>query len=130
LQHVTWHRIVLIVGREGLSDFFQATTPPADPWRDGAKAMEENRMNTVDLGEIVGGSGQASMILREKRESPRQTFTSTSAPRYSSDTRVCEYTCRRRDQALETCPLMKSDPAQQTAAGRSSRPAAAVRGEF
>jgi hypothetical protein len=59
---------VLIVGREGLSDFFQATTPPADPWRDGAKAMEENRMNTVDLGEIVGGSGQASMILRGKRE--------------------------------------------------------------
>jgi HTH-type transcriptional regulator/antitoxin HigA len=30
--------------------------------------MEENRMNTVALGKLVGGSGQASMILTGKRE--------------------------------------------------------------
>ncbi len=30
--------------------------------------MEENGMNTVALGKLVGGSGQASMILSGKRE--------------------------------------------------------------
>ncbi len=30
--------------------------------------MEEHGMNTVDLGKLVGGSGQASLILSSKRE--------------------------------------------------------------
>jgi HTH-type transcriptional regulator/antitoxin HigA len=30
--------------------------------------MEENGMNTIDLGKFVGGSGNASMILNGKRE--------------------------------------------------------------
>jgi HTH-type transcriptional regulator/antitoxin HigA len=30
--------------------------------------MEENHMNTVDLGKLVGGSGQASLILNGKRQ--------------------------------------------------------------
>jgi HTH-type transcriptional regulator / antitoxin HigA len=30
--------------------------------------MEEHQMNTIGLGKLVGGSGQASMILRGKRE--------------------------------------------------------------
>jgi HTH-type transcriptional regulator/antitoxin HigA len=30
--------------------------------------MHEHDMNTIDLGRLVGGSGQASMILRGKRE--------------------------------------------------------------
>lgn len=30
--------------------------------------MEEHRMNTIALGKLVGGTGQASMILNGKRE--------------------------------------------------------------
>ena len=30
--------------------------------------MEEHGMNTVSLGKLVGGSGQASLVLRGKRE--------------------------------------------------------------
>jgi HTH-type transcriptional regulator / antitoxin HigA len=30
--------------------------------------MEENGMNTIDLGKLVGGSGQASLILNGKRQ--------------------------------------------------------------
>ncbi|MGB7158394.1 MAG: hypothetical protein WBD40_10045 [Tepidisphaeraceae bacterium] len=30
--------------------------------------MEEHSMNTIELGKLVGGSGQASMILNGKRE--------------------------------------------------------------
>ena len=30
--------------------------------------MEGKKMNTVDLGRLIGGSGQASMVLNGKRE--------------------------------------------------------------
>ena len=41
--------------------------------------MEEHGMNTIALGKLVGGSGQASMILRGKRELSKANIRTLAA---------------------------------------------------
>jgi HTH-type transcriptional regulator/antitoxin HigA len=41
--------------------------------------MEEHGMNTISLGRLVGGSGQASMILRGKRELSKANIRTLAA---------------------------------------------------
>jgi HTH-type transcriptional regulator/antitoxin HigA len=41
--------------------------------------MEEHGMNTVSLGKLVGGSGQASMILSGKRELSKANIRTLAA---------------------------------------------------
>lgn len=41
--------------------------------------MEEHGMNTISLGKLVGGSGQASMILNGKRELSKANIRTLSA---------------------------------------------------